>query len=179
MGGAANKDDEGITVQDYFVEVGKREYKIRIGDAGTNVAIDGFAGTVEIRQIGEHLFSLLIDGKSIKVVAAASGPHLHFLVNGKSCTARIANARERVFNMLSTHHTQHRAVVEIRAPMPAMVVRVEVKAGDSVKVGQGLVILEAMKMENEIRSHHDGKVKEISVASKQIVEKGQLLLVME
>jgi biotin carboxyl carrier protein len=63
--------------------------------------------------------------------------------------------------------------------MPALVVRVEVKVSDEVKVGQGLVILEAMKMENEIKSHQSGRVKEIYVAKGKPVEKGELLLLLE
>jgi biotin carboxyl carrier protein len=63
--------------------------------------------------------------------------------------------------------------------MPALVVRIEVKVGDEVKEGKGLVILEAMKMENELRAHQSGRVKQIFVEEGKPVEKGQLLLLME
>ena len=63
--------------------------------------------------------------------------------------------------------------------MPALVVKVEVSVGEEVKEGQGLLILEAMKMENEIKCHQAGKVKEILVSKGKPVEKGELLMRLE
>jgi pyruvate carboxylase subunit B len=63
--------------------------------------------------------------------------------------------------------------------MPALVVRVEVRAGDSVSKGAGLVVLEAMKMENELRAPQDGVVKKVLVEKGMKVEKGELLLVLD
>ncbi len=68
---------------------------------------------------------------------------------------------------------------EIVAPMPGKVVRVLVAAGDEVKVRQGLVVVEAMKMENELRSPKDGRVKEVRVQQGTSVEAGRVLVVVE
>ncbi len=68
---------------------------------------------------------------------------------------------------------------EIKAPMPALVVRVEVEIGQKVKPGQGLLILEAMKMENEIKAHSAGIIKEIYATKGKPVEKGELLMLLE
>ena len=65
------------------------------------------------------------------------------------------------------------------APMPGKIVRVLVKAGDEVKARQGLVVVEAMKMENELRATRDGRVKDVHVAEGALVESGRLLLVIE
>ena len=65
------------------------------------------------------------------------------------------------------------------APMPGKVVRVLVKAGDEVKARQGLVVVEAMKMENELRAARDGRVREVSVREGQSVDAGAVLLVVE
>ena len=65
------------------------------------------------------------------------------------------------------------------APMPGKVVRVLVKPGDDVKARQGLVVVEAMKMENELRAARDGKVRDVTVAEGQSVEAGSVLLVVE
>ena len=67
----------------------------------------------------------------------------------------------------------------IVAPMPGKVVRVLVKAGDEVKARQGLVVVEAMKMENELRAARDGRVREVSVAEGQSVDAGAVLLIVE
>ena len=67
----------------------------------------------------------------------------------------------------------------ITAPMPGKVVRVLVKPGDDVKARQGLVVVEAMKMENELRAARDGRVRDVAVAEGQSVDAGAVLLVVE
>ena len=67
----------------------------------------------------------------------------------------------------------------IKAPMPGLVTRIEVKVGDKVQQGQGLLVLEAMKMENEIRSSSNCIIKEIKVSERMTVEKDQELLTIE
>ena len=67
----------------------------------------------------------------------------------------------------------------IIAPMPGKVVRVLVKPGDDVKARQGLVVVEAMKMENELRAARDGRVRDVAVAEGQSVDAGAVLLVVE
>jgi biotin carboxyl carrier protein len=66
--------------------------------------------------------------------------------------------------------------VAVRAPMPGLIVRVEVEAGQLIRVGQGLVVLEAMKMENEIKALSAGKVADVHVTPGKAVEKGELLI---
>ncbi len=69
--------------------------------------------------------------------------------------------------------------LRVVAPMPGRVVRVLVKPGDPVEIRQGLVVVEAMKMENEITSTKAGRVKEVAVAPGQSVESGRLLVIVE
>jgi biotin carboxyl carrier protein len=68
---------------------------------------------------------------------------------------------------------------QVLAPMPGKVVKVLVRAGDEVKARQGLVVVEAMKMENELRSPKDGRVSDVLVAEGASVEAGRLLVVVE
>ncbi|WP_036221215.1 biotin/lipoyl-containing protein [Mesoaciditoga lauensis] len=68
---------------------------------------------------------------------------------------------------------------EITAPMSGVVLKVNVKPGDVVKDAQTLIVIEAMKMENEILAPHDGKIKEVLVKEQQQVEMDQPLLIME
>jgi biotin carboxyl carrier protein len=67
----------------------------------------------------------------------------------------------------------------VRAPMPGLIVRVNVQVGDVVEAGQGVVVMEAMKMENELRATAAGRVKSIEVAPGAAVEKGTLLVALE
>jgi pyruvate carboxylase subunit B len=67
----------------------------------------------------------------------------------------------------------------IRAPMPGLIVSVEVGVGDRVGTGQGVVVMEAMKMENELRAEAAGTVAQVLVAAGETVEKGQILIALE
>ncbi|MFL5381405.1 MAG: biotin/lipoyl-containing protein, partial [Longimicrobiaceae bacterium] len=67
----------------------------------------------------------------------------------------------------------------VAAPMPGLVLKVEVEVGQAVKAGQGLVIVEAMKMENELKAPADGVVAKVLVQERQTVEKGATLIVLE
>jgi biotin carboxyl carrier protein len=74
---------------------------------------------------------------------------------------------------------EHAGPAQIKAAMPGRVVNVLVAPGDEVREGQGVLIVEAMKMENELKSPKAGKVVEVKVAAGQTVEKGELLVVIE
>lgn len=67
----------------------------------------------------------------------------------------------------------------IRSPLPGVIVKVNCSAGDEVKVGQTLLVLEAMKMQNEIQSTKDGKIKKINVKENQSVVEGEDLIILE
>lgn len=88
----------------------------------------------------------------------------------------VSEARHRLRSLapLASHTTQ-----EIRAPMPGLVLLVEVEEGHSVRAGDGLVIIEAMKMENEITAPTDGIVRDLNVQSGQPIEQGSLICVIE
>jgi biotin carboxyl carrier protein len=83
------------------------------------------------------------------------------------------------FGGRGAHAAQAVGTQQVVAPMPGKVVRVLVKAGDQVKARQGLVVVEAMKMENELRSPKDGRIIDVSVAEGMSVEAGRLLVVVE
>ena len=67
----------------------------------------------------------------------------------------------------------------IKAPMPGLIVAIEVETGQHIKKGDGVIIIEAMKMENEIKAPYDAIIKEINIVEKQAVEKNQVLVIFE
>ena len=80
---------------------------------------------------------------------------------------------------LSGANTGPTGPAPILAPMPGLIVRVNVAPGDTVEAGQGVVVMEAMKMENELRATGPGKVRSVEVAPGVAVEKGALLVALE
>jgi biotin carboxyl carrier protein len=162
----------------YVVTSGGSVFKVAIRSDGA-VEVDGNPVSVDIEELGERTFSILVVGKSYRMVIAESGDGYDVLNAGILLRVDVATERDLLLRQYSAATTSGRHRFEVRAPMPAMVTRIEVNVGDDVVDGQGLIILDAMKMENEIRSQQAGRVKEVCVTQGKAVEKGQLLLLLE
>ncbi len=161
----------------YFVTINDKEYVLTFQNGA--VALNGTPLRYDMQRLDERTFSVVVEGHSMRVVAEKTSDGYELLVNGRRIEASVESERTRLLKKFgAASHVTHTRT-DIHAPMPALVVKVEVQVGDAVKPGQGLIILEAMKMENEIRAHAEGKVKEIFVAKGKAVEKGELLLRLE
>ncbi|MEK9137394.1 MAG: acetyl-CoA carboxylase biotin carboxyl carrier protein subunit, partial [Bacteroidota bacterium] len=124
-------------------------------------------------------YSVFIGNVSTQITLKGYGSDYQVLLGKNQVDVRVESERDRLLKKYATASSSTHQRYEIHAPMPALVVRIEVGVGDDVRDGQGLLILEAMKMENEIRSHQSGKVREIYVTKGKAVEKGELLMLLE
>ncbi len=161
----------------FFVTIDSTEYVLTFQNG--SLSLNGSPLSYEIQQLDERTFSVLLGGQSMRVVVEKAPGGYQLLVNGKRMEATVESERMRLLKKFGTKSHAAHTRTDIHAPMPALVVKVEVEVGDEVKPGQGLIILEAMKMENEIRAHTEGRVKEIFVTTGKAVEKGELLLRLE
>jgi pyruvate carboxylase subunit B len=100
-------------------------------------------------------------------------------VDGYRFETEALDERTRAIRDLSAASAAPVGPAPILAPMPGMIVRVSVRAGDRVEAGQGVVVMEAMKMENELRATAAGVVRSVEVAAGTAVEKGALLVALE
>jgi biotin carboxyl carrier protein len=100
-------------------------------------------------------------------------------IDGYRFEAEALDERTRAIRDLSAATAGPVGPAPVRAPMPGLIVRVNVKVGDEVQAGQGLVVMEAMKMENELRATAAGTVRSIEVSPGTVVEKGALLVALE
>jgi biotin carboxyl carrier protein len=147
------------------------------------VAIDGVARMVDAATVDASTFSLicLADGRSSQEVGLSPtglpGEIAVHMPTGVA-TARVLTGAASRFGR-GTGTAQAAGTQQVLAPMPGKVVKILVKAGDEVKARQGLVVVEAMKMENELRSPKDGRVSDVLVAEGASVEAGRLLVVVE
>ncbi len=130
-------------------------------------------------EVSPGVFSVLVDGKSFRVLVSREGDSYMAACEGTFGRVQVGTERSRILKRFTGISASHARKAEIHAPMPALVVKVEVHAGQSVEKGEGLVILEAMKMENELRAPHGGIVKKVLVAEGAKVEKGELILLLE
>ncbi len=162
----------------YFVRINNKEYAVKFGQNGT-VHLNGHPLAPDVRQHDARTFTIVVDGHSYKIVAERFEDGYRLLLNGKQLEVAVESERTRLLKQFESQSSSGPKKAEIKAPMPALVVKVEVEVGDDVNAGQGLIILEAMKMENEIKTHSAGKVKEIYVTKGKPVEKGELLMLLE
>jgi pyruvate carboxylase subunit B len=160
----------------YEVTIGGRLFLVSVGDDGACTVDDAPARIVATTS---RQFRVHIGDRVYAVAAVQEGAGYHIAVGGEFLDASVESEKSRLLRMLAGQRGHGPRRLEVHAPMPALVVAVEVVPGETIHPGQGLVILEAMKMENEIRASHGGRVREICVAAGQAVEKGQLLLLME
>ncbi|MEP0822039.1 MAG: biotin/lipoyl-binding protein [Ignavibacterium sp.] len=140
---------------------------------------------VNLRRITPWSVSFLLNGtvfhvSCIRVTRLPSGEaDVEVLINGTYVKYRISDHRAELLKSMLKTLPGSTGDFEIRAPMPGLVSRIECAPGNSVEPGTGILILEAMKMENEIRASSRGTVKEIRVRQGQNVEKNEVLAVLE
>lgn len=163
----------------YFVQVGDREHEVEVRRAGEQLqlSLGGTEERIDLAAVepGEN-YSLLLGRRSFAVSVDGDGRSIDLIVNGRSYQVIVENERERAVREISAGTAAAGGVVE--SVMPGIVRRIEVAPGDTVQSGDRLLILEAMKMENEIRAEADGLVEEIHVADGQAVDGGVPLITL-
>ena len=146
------------------------------------VAVDGVHHEVDAARIGTFGLSMLLDGDagtSRELSVAPSTVRGELLVGLEGRTVAVTVNGRRTGRAGADAGAHADGEVTITAPMPGRVLRVLVAVGDDVAVKQGVVVVEAMKMENELRSPKAGRVKDVSVTPGTSVEAGRALVVIE
>ena len=150
----------------------------RTGNGRYRVAVPDGTRLVDAARVGEYGLSLLIDGasRSREVQIAPAGARGEFLVSLEGRTVPVTvngrRTKRRGGDPTGAGHGEQIIV----APMPGRVVRVLVGPGDQVEARQPLVVVEAMKMENELRSPRAGTIKEVTVSAGMSVDAGRVLV---
>jgi biotin carboxyl carrier protein len=165
----------------FIAKLGDQSYTVEIeenGKAVYRISVDGNEFLVDGKKTGRTNFSLIVDNRSFEIEVDNTDDEYRVLVDGRNYRIHLVDERrERVGAAQSGLQLQGRQMVSV--PMPGKIIAVLVAIGDAVEMGQGLVIVEAMKMENEVRSPISGEVKEIKVKPGDTVEGGALLVIVE
>ena len=141
--------------------------------------IDGMTHAIRIEK-KNGLTELMIDGKLYKgFVKKKSETQFDVWIKHYCFEVTVEDFRTGLLQRFSASEDKAGGATVVRAPMPGLVTAIEVSVGEEVRVGKGLMILEAMKMENELRAMVGGRIKSIEVVHNSTVEKGQPLLVIE
>jgi biotin carboxyl carrier protein len=163
----------------YFVTVAGRDVEVDL--TGATPVVDGTPVDAHLTALpGTDTRHLLLDGRSYAITATAGSRRGRWQigVGAERFTADAIDERTRAIREM-TGAADDVADKTIVAPMPGLVVKVEVEVGQAVKAGQGVIVVEAMKMENELKAPADGVVAKIEVQPGQTVDKGAVLLVLE
>lgn len=164
------------------------KYTVTIAGQDLDVEVDGRVVRVGGREVEAHLSPvpgvplrhLLLGDQSVTLAMQQGEPgSWRLLVDGVTVEAAVVDERTRHIRSLTGGGATRSGPPTLKAPMPGLVLRVLVAPGQAVTPGQGLVVLEAMKMENELRATAPGTVKAVGVAPGEAVEKGKLLLEFE
>jgi len=164
----------------YFVRIGDAEHEVVID--GERVTLDGVEATGHVVDVEKTPIRMVTVGTEVhRVVARRGGSRGAYTlwVDGFRFEVEALDERARAIRELSGNAAAATGPAPLVAPMPGLIVRVNVAVGDVVQAGQGLVVMEAMKMENELRAMVGGTVKRVAVAAGTAVEKGALLLELE
>jgi len=173
----------------YVVSLLGERHDVEVRSDGT-VIIDGHAARASLAATTPpnspgpgrpHLsgegYSLLLDGTSFPLRAqGGQGGEWQLELDGRSVPAEVLDPRAHRVRRLSAKAGAGARVTPLKAPMPGLVVQVAAKEGEEVEAGDTVLIVEAMKMENELRAPAAAKVKRLLAAPGDAVEKGQLLV---
>lgn len=162
---------------EYTVDGVTRKIAIEKKDGTFHVRNAEVAFAADIVAISDSEIMLHVDGRTKTAYLARDGKRKVIFVDGRTFVVLEADAAAEAF-----HGADEKALdggLQIRAPMPGKVIKVQVAEGEDVRKNQTLAIVEAMKMENEITSAIDGRVKKVHVAAGELVDSDKMLIELE
>ena len=162
----------------YITTIGQREYLVEVLD-DHSLLLNGKPYDIDFASIGdEPIFSLLLDGSSFEAYVYPDGKGWQVLFRGNSYQALVEEEMEKTLRIASESQVSETAEYQLKSPMPGLVIAVPVCDGQPVQKGDVLVILESMKMQNELKAPRSGQVARLRVKSGDGVEHHQVLLTL-
>lgn len=165
----------------YDVVIGKKTCSVEIkqtSDTLYEVRVDGTPFEVDARKTGNDLWTMLIGHHAHDVDVLSVNGTVSLAIDGDMYEAEVVDELRKTLRDRKGKF-EPEGPQEVKAPMPGKVVKLLVKVGDAVNEGDGLVIVEAMKMENLLKSQIQGVVKQVFVSEGQAVENKMLLITVE
>ena len=157
----------------YLAVINQQSYEIEIDNDG-GILVNGEARDVDFLNLGGSLYSIITENKSLEAVIDDDEGKIAVMMDGRLFDTQVLD--ERAMLMVQRRGGLSSGSGEVHAPMPGLIVMVTVEKGQEVDQGDTLVILESMKMQNELRSPIAGTVRSIQIVADQTVDKGDLLI---
>lgn len=164
----------------YNIKVGEKSFEILI--KGETVVVNGKPLEFDMVHLEGDRHHLIIDNKSYDLEVVdydLKEKNIQIKVNNQMTTVSVKTEMDLLLKKMGLNNHQNNVARDVGAPMPGLILDVVVNEGDEVKKGDKLLVLEAMKMENIIKSPGDGKIKSIAIAKGESVDSGQKLIHFE
>lgn len=160
----------------YITTVEDRQFLVEIIDE-KHISVDGKVYEVDFESVsGQPVYSLIVNGRSHEGYVAQSEEFWQVLLRGRLYPILVEDEREKRLRSAAGGGVAETGEFHLRAPMPGLVVAIPVEEGQAVSKGQVLLILESMKMQNELKAPRDGTVGRVRVKPGETVEQKQTLL---
>ena len=160
----------------YVSQVNETEFLIEIVDE-RHIIVNGKQLTVDFNSVsGQPVYSLLVDGKSFEGFVYPGDAEWEVLLMGRQFPVVVEDEREKRLRAAAGGSVSEAGEFHLRAPMPGMVVSIPVEEGQEIEKGQVILILESMKMQNELKAPRAGTIGRIRVKPGESVEQRQILL---
>jgi len=160
----------------------EKKYKVKVNDTFEYNFTDGQITSLDIQEVSSTKFHVLKENCSFKAEIISSDflkKNYTVKINSNIYEIDISNQLDLLIQEMGLSLGSAQIVKDIKAPMPGLILDILVQVGDTVKEGDYLLVLEAMKMENTLTALGDGVVKSVSVLKGEKVEKNQLLIEIE
>lgn len=163
----------------YEVTIAEKTYRVELQRVATGwkCALDGRDLPLDVTAAQDGVLSLLLDGKSYEIKQEGTGNETSIVIGHERFSAAVRDPRS--FRSRRRTGAAEQGVKRITAPMPGKVVRLLVPVGSPVEAGQSVIVIEAMKMQNELKAPKKGVVKKITVTEGAAVDTGQSLAEVE
>jgi len=163
----------------YIATLAKQTFEIEI-NAEDQITVNGERLSIDFRSVsGQPVYSLIVNGHSHEAYVQATEAGLEVLLQGQLHIVEVEDERQRKLRESSGGPVVHSGEFNLRAPMPGLIVAVPVVEGQAVTKGEDLVILESMKMQNELKAPRDGTVGRVRVRTGDRVEHHQVLVTLD
>jgi len=162
----------------YITTVEGKQYAVEILD-DKHINVNGKVYEIDFESVsGQPVYSLIVDGKSHESYVARGDDNWQVLLRGRLYPITVEDEREKRLRAAAGGGVAESGEFILKAPMPGLVVAIPVSEGQEVKKGQVILILESMKMQNELKAPRDGTIHKVKVKAGESVEQKQTLLSM-
>ena len=162
----------------YFVTIEDQSYEIEIGPKG-EITIDGEHLVVDLQSLAsQSVYSLILNGKSYEAFLNQTKVGTEVMVHGQRFIVEIEDERTRRLREVSGALKIQSGEIQLKAPMPGLIISIPVEEGQEVGKGDTLIVLESMKMQNELKAPREAEVTGIRVKTGDNVDQNQILILL-